>query len=392
MNLQSEIAPELWSAVGKSYESGVYTSAILEAIHYLTDILRERAGVDGDGYKLVGQALGGNSPRLRINKFQTETEKGEQKGFEDLLRGFYQAIRNPRSHEQMIDSQQNADSLILFINYVVNVINKAKPSFVVDEWVDRVFDPYFVKSKLYAESLVEEIPASKRYETLITLYWRRNLTAIDALRCIYPSLYSVLEEPLMNEFLKVVSNELKTTTSNADITYVLTILQPEHWAGLDKVAKMRIEALLYKEINLGTYTWMPYDEHDISEGRYECTNGALGTWCRKFIPYFLSKNQLSSMLLDKMSPRKSIESRNYVAQFFLLLLPNIVEEDKIRRFCRIISEVLSVSTKNDLFTKMVMENFYRFPSLWKETIKEFLRKESELKYNELFSEDEDIPF
>jgi hypothetical protein len=75
--------------------------------------------VDGDGASLVGQALGGDSPRLRVNKFQTETEKNEQKGLEQILRGVYQGIRNPRSHEQFEDTQASANAIILFIDYLI---------------------------------------------------------------------------------------------------------------------------------------------------------------------------------------------------------------------------------------------------------------------------------
>lgn len=134
MNIQTEINPELWKAVAQSYESGVYKSAILEAIHYLSDILREKASIDGDGVGLVSQALGGENPRLRINKFQTETEKSEQKGLEQLLRGIYQGIRNPRSHEGGEDDQNTANSIILFINYIAEVISKSKEPFSLHAW------------------------------------------------------------------------------------------------------------------------------------------------------------------------------------------------------------------------------------------------------------------
>jgi hypothetical protein len=42
MNLQTEINPELWRAIAQSYESGIYKSAILESIHYLSNTLREK--------------------------------------------------------------------------------------------------------------------------------------------------------------------------------------------------------------------------------------------------------------------------------------------------------------------------------------------------------------
>lgn len=180
MNLQTEIRPELWEAVSKPYESKIYTNAILGAIHYLSNALRERVNLDGDGVSLVGRALGGNNPHLCINKLQTEAEKDEQKGFEQILRGIYQGIRNPRSHSQFSDNQDTADKIILFLDYVLGLINKAKEPFTIEEWMTRVFDPYFVKSDRYAELLVSEVPLKKYLDTLITLFETKTVTMVIA--------------------------------------------------------------------------------------------------------------------------------------------------------------------------------------------------------------------
>jgi uncharacterized protein (TIGR02391 family) len=155
MNLQTHIQNNLWLAIQSTYETGNYSHAILDAIHYLSNVLREKTGVDGDGATLVGQALGGDSPRLRINKLQTETEKNEQRGFENILRGIYQAIRNPRSHEQIGDSQDNADAIIYFVNYILGIIEKSEEPFVLTKFISRVFDPDFYKTQRYVELLVD---------------------------------------------------------------------------------------------------------------------------------------------------------------------------------------------------------------------------------------------
>ena len=144
--------------------------AILDAMHYVSSVLRDKTGVDGDGTALVGQALGGDSPRLRINKLQTETEKNEQRGIESILRGMYQAIRNPRSHEQIQDTQEIADAVIYFIDYLLGVVEGAEEPFVMSKFMTRIFDPDFVKSQRYAELLVDQIPTNKRFDALITVY------------------------------------------------------------------------------------------------------------------------------------------------------------------------------------------------------------------------------
>ena len=117
MDLQAHIEGSLWQAIQSTYEAGNYSHAIVDAMHYLSNVLREKTGVEGDGKSLVGQALGGDSPRLRINRLQTETERNEQQGLESILRGMYQAIRNPRSHEQIEDKRETADAVIYLTDY-----------------------------------------------------------------------------------------------------------------------------------------------------------------------------------------------------------------------------------------------------------------------------------
>ena len=169
MNLQTHVCPELWLAVSDTYQAENYSHAILDAMHFLSGMLRDKTGVDGDGVSLVGQALGGEVPRLRVNKLQTETEKNIQKGLEQLLRGLYLAIRNPRSHEQAKDTKPSADAIIIFIDYCLSILDKSEEPFTLTRFLTRVFDPDFVSSERYAQLLVEEIPANKRLDTLIGL-------------------------------------------------------------------------------------------------------------------------------------------------------------------------------------------------------------------------------
>lgn len=111
MNLQSEISPELWATISQSYQARHYSNTITDAVHYLSELIREKAGVDGDGSSLIGQAFGGDNPKLQINRLQTESEKNEQKGFQELLRGIYTGIRNPRSHGHRIDTPKTTDGM-----------------------------------------------------------------------------------------------------------------------------------------------------------------------------------------------------------------------------------------------------------------------------------------
>ena len=84
MNLRAEIKPDLWDTISKQYESELYSNAVVEAIHYLSNVLRERANVDGDGISLVGQALGGDAPCGSIN-FKLRQRKTSKRDWSRFL-------------------------------------------------------------------------------------------------------------------------------------------------------------------------------------------------------------------------------------------------------------------------------------------------------------------
>ncbi|WP_082874669.1 TIGR02391 family protein [Burkholderia sp. MSMB1589WGS] len=70
MNLQTHIPEALWDAIRVAYEAENYSHAVLDATHFISNLLRERAGVDGDGSALIGQALGGLKPECETLRSQ----------------------------------------------------------------------------------------------------------------------------------------------------------------------------------------------------------------------------------------------------------------------------------------------------------------------------------
>jgi len=174
MDLKTQLTDQLWATIETSYESNNYTNAILDSLYYLGDFIREKTGLQSDGVSLIGQAFGGKSPKLRVNQLQTESELDIQKGTANLLMGLYQSIRNPRSHTRLVDSKEDADAIILFVNYILKIIGASKGSFSKDEFLARVFDAAFVKKIRYAELLVDEIPTRYRLDIMIEVFRRKS--------------------------------------------------------------------------------------------------------------------------------------------------------------------------------------------------------------------------
>ena len=76
-----------------------YFDAVHEVVKSITDRFRSMAGLTWRGAELVGTVLGGDAPRLAINPRSTQSERDEQKGFANLVLGFYGMFRNPASRE-----------------------------------------------------------------------------------------------------------------------------------------------------------------------------------------------------------------------------------------------------------------------------------------------------
>ena len=79
-----------------------YFHAVFEASKGLAQRIREMSGEVGDGVKLIDSVFPVENPILTINTLKTETEKSEHKGFAQLLKGCFAAIRNPLAHEPKI--------------------------------------------------------------------------------------------------------------------------------------------------------------------------------------------------------------------------------------------------------------------------------------------------
>lgn len=170
MNLEGKISERLWAEIKSNYEGRNFTNAILDSIYFLSEIIREKTGLETDGVSLAGQAFGGKNPKLKVNKLQTESELNVQQGIEQILRGIYQAFRNPRSHEKYNDTQEDADSIIVFIDYLLKIIDQSKSPFSKADFIPRIFDSSFVTSERYSALLIEEVPVKQRLDIFLEVF------------------------------------------------------------------------------------------------------------------------------------------------------------------------------------------------------------------------------
>jgi uncharacterized protein (TIGR02391 family) len=98
-----------------------YFHAVLEAVKSIADKIRTRTGLTDDGNTLIDRALAGDLPMLAINLLKTESEKSEQKGFANLLRGTFGMFRNTTAHEARIHwpiGKDDAEDLLSLVSLI----------------------------------------------------------------------------------------------------------------------------------------------------------------------------------------------------------------------------------------------------------------------------------
>ena len=80
-----------------------------------------KTGLTDDGASLIDRALAGDVPMLAISPLQTKSEKDEQKGFVNLLKGTFGIFRNPTAHEAKINwkmPKEDAEDLLSLVSFI----------------------------------------------------------------------------------------------------------------------------------------------------------------------------------------------------------------------------------------------------------------------------------
>lgn len=307
MTVRNEIDAELWEAIQKNYESENYTGSILDAVFKLTDIIRNKTGLDGDGASLIGQAFGGDNPQIKLNKLQTDSEKDIQRGIQEILRGIYTGIRNPRSHDAMVDDKLSANAIIVFINYLLKLIDQSKLRFNETDFLKRVFDPYYVKTEEYSNLLVQDIPKRQRANIAIQTILRRNEGDIYAVGYFLGSLFNQLESTEVSRVYKAISDELRMTTDQKDIRYLVHICPAKYWKRIETSVRIRTESILYNDFSNGSY----------DKATDDCgEQGALATWIE--IDHLMNFGELETWTRQAVNMMQSDDEEvvSYVKEYF----------------------------------------------------------------------------
>jgi uncharacterized protein (TIGR02391 family) len=304
MNLESRLDKRLWDAISGNIQSRNFTGAILDAIHLLGELIRDKSGLEADGAQLIGQALGGENPKLRISRMQTESEINIQRGTEALLRGVYQGIRNPRSHEKYNDSQNDAEAIILFVDFLIRIIDQSRTLFVKSEFINRVLDDHFPQNLRYAELLVNEIPAKHRLDVFYEIYRSKANAKPEGLKLFFDALLKLLGPEELRDAVAVIGEELKTTDDESDMRLNIRFFSTL-WPSIPEIARIRVESRLIKSIETGRFD-------SISRA---CMSGGFGTWATRILKDFSLKGELMEAFTDLLRAQNS-RAQDYLFEYF----------------------------------------------------------------------------
>lgn len=96
----SNLHPRIREVSEKLFMDGHYSQAIFEAYKVVNIIVKEKSGrKDLDGQGLMSTVFSRQSPILKLNDLQDDSDYDEQEGFMLLFMGAMTGIRNPKAHD-----------------------------------------------------------------------------------------------------------------------------------------------------------------------------------------------------------------------------------------------------------------------------------------------------
>lgn len=252
MEIEKRLRPDLWKSIRAHYERTDFTEAVRDAVLYVCELLREKSGIeDKDGTKLVEAALMGTNPAIVVSKNETTTEKDFQQGIGFSFKGIMQAIRNPLSHEKTEYSQEDAEAIILYINFLLNQVDHSGGFSKIESITNLLYDEDTPSSEEYAELLLKEVPIKKRYDLLVELYNDRTNLRQHSLKNFISKLYDSLSKASKSDFTRLLNTSLLTCKDDYALRMYIHYFMEKTYQDLDKLVQLRIESFLFKAVRAG---------------------------------------------------------------------------------------------------------------------------------------------
>ena len=353
MKIDITLRDDLWKAIQAHYERNDFTEAVRDAVFHMSEVLRDKSGIDDkDGTKLVEAALLGNNPAILINKNETTTEKDFQQGIGFSFKGIMQSVRNVLSHESFRYTQEEAESLILYINFLLNQVDKSGGKTKIENILDLLLDDDFTDTQEYAELLLKEVPQKKRYDLLLDLYQKRNKLPQNKLENFINQLFSSLTKAARSDFVRAVSTSLMKCKDEYNLRMYFHYFMSNTYSEIDRLAQLRIEDFIYKSIDAGKIEY----EFNYGECKISCNKkGTLSTWIDNKLDLLSNREQIIDLLFLKLN-REHCE-QEFVFKYFNNAISKSAKDFSKREIAVIKNQL---KKGNDLFFDWLQEEIELF--------------------------------
>ncbi len=105
-----------------------YFHAVLEAVKGIASRVRGMTNLTSDGAELIDTAFKVSDPYIIINSFISDTEKSEQTGFSNLMKGIFGMFRNVTAHATKVEwpiQEEEAFDLLTLVSLVHKKLDRA---------------------------------------------------------------------------------------------------------------------------------------------------------------------------------------------------------------------------------------------------------------------------
>jgi hypothetical protein len=126
-------------------------------------------------------------------------------------------------------------------------IKSSKPLFDYNDFISKVNDEYFDKTKEYCEEIVKKIPKDKLLDTSIVLLKNINMNNFENISYLLEVSINYFDKSKKEKYLEKCSNALEKTDSKIIIKTLIIALQ-NFWNDLKKIARIRVEGMLIRSL------------------------------------------------------------------------------------------------------------------------------------------------
>jgi uncharacterized protein (TIGR02391 family) len=122
------VHPRICALARPRYEAGFFGDAVEASFKEVNDavkrIVRESDGRELDGASLMSTAFSPQNPVIRLTELLTETDRGIQQGYMQIMAGSMTGIRNPKAHENLNPDSSKALHMICLASLLMHKIDE----------------------------------------------------------------------------------------------------------------------------------------------------------------------------------------------------------------------------------------------------------------------------